>query len=398
MLRTLYLDCYSGVSGDMLLGAFVELGVDVSQLRRLTEALDLDATIEAEKVRRAGFAATLVRVLAPTERRHRHLPEIERIISEARIPQKVKAASLAAFRSLAEAEAAAHGVPLERVHFHEVGAVDTIVDIVGAFYCLDLLGVDHVQSGRISVGSGTASMEHGTVSVPAPGTAHLLRGLPVQGGPVEGELCTPTGAAILRHAVNEWGPLPPMIVDRIGCGAGTKDFPRHPNILRAFLGVLEAELGKEVQYVWQLETSLDDVTGEVLGHVIDRLLEAGALDVTILPGIGKKNRPVHTVRVLGHDGNVRDLELLLFRETGTLGIRRSRTERRTLPRQNAVVETEFGTIAGKIAHLPDGTRVFTPEFEACRDAALRAGVPLRMVYEAATRAFASERQQTEGTP
>lgn len=386
MLKTLYLDCYSGVSGDMLLGAFVELGVDVPHLQDLIERLGVDASIEAEKVRRAGFAATLVHVRSPAQKHHRHLPEIQDIISRAQIAETVKARAIETFRSLAEAEAAAHGVPIDKVHFHEVGAIDTIVDIVGAFYCLEFLGVQYVCASPVSVGSGTASMEHGTVSVPAPGTAHLLREVPVRGGPVEGELCTPTGAAILKHAVSSWGPLPPMVIDRIGCGAGTRDYAHHPNLLRAFLGVLEPELGKEAQYVWQLETSVDDVTGEVAAYAVERLLDAGALDVTIFTGIGKKNRPQLTIRVLAHDGNVRALEELLFRETGTLGIRRTRIERRTLPRETATVQTEYGLITGKIALLPDGSRVFAPEYEACRVAAHRAGVPLRSVYEAAYRA------------
>jgi len=397
-LRTLYLDCYSGASGDMLLGAMIELGVSPSELNRLIEQLGLDATVRAEKVRRAGFAATRVRVESSAEKQLRHLPDIERILTDANLPEPVKDGALRTFRALAAAEAEAHGIPLEKVHFHEIGAVDTIVDIVGVLYCVHRLAIQHISAGRVSLGSGTATMEHGTVPVPAPGTAHLLKGMPVAGGPVEGELCTPTGAALLRELVRAWGPIPPMVIEGVGAGAGAKDYRDHPNILRAFLGTLEPELGKEAQYVWLLETSVDDVTGEVLGHTIEQLVETGALDVQVIPAVGKKNRVSHLLRVVAHDGNVRDLELLLFRETGTLGIRRSRIARRTLPRKSIVVDTEFGTVAGKVAFLPDGETFFAPEYEACRSLAARAGVPLRRVYEAATQAYERSGRKEQSEP
>ncbi len=387
MLRVLYLDCFSGVSGDMLLGALVELGVPVTELQQVAGAMGLDATVSAERVQRAGFAATLVRVVCSRQQHHRHLPEIEEIIRNARLDAAVAQRALAVFRRLAEAEATVHGRPIDEVHFHEVGAVDTLVDIVGVVHGIHRLGVDRVLASRVSVGGGSGEIAHGRVSIPAPGTAQLLKGVPIEGGPVEAELCTPTGAALLAELVDEFGPLPPMTLTAVGCGAGTRDFPRHPNILRAYLGAMEWAEPGEAQHIWVLECNLDDVPGELLGYAMERLLEAGALDVQVLQATGKKNRPAVLLRVLARDAEVRTLEEVLFLETGTLGLRRLRCARRTLPRRAAVVETPYGSISGKVARLPDGRERFCPEYESCRQAARRHGVPLQDVYAAARSAW-----------
>jgi hypothetical protein len=295
------------------------------------------------------------------------------------------------FQKLAEAEAKVHGTTVEKVHFHEVGAVDSIADIVGSAIGFDLLGIERVVCSPVPTGRGFIEIAHGRCSIPAPATGELLRGVPVAPLDVEGELTTPTGAAIVAALAEEFGPLPAMTVERIGYGAGQKDFPQ-PNILRVLVGETAAKpqaagVGATVEAIVLLETNLDDASGQIIGHAVDQLWAAGALDVSITPMQMKKGRPGVLLSVQARPDDAEKLQRILFAETPTLGVRRSIVERTVLSRQTGVVQTAWGTIAGKIAVLPDGTQRFTPEYEVCREVAQRHGASLSEVLAVAQQAW-----------
>ena len=270
-MRTAHFDCFSGISGDMTLAALFDVGVPVEPVRAGLASLGLPITLEIEKVRKGGFAATYVHVEAPEQETHRFLHDVEEIIARGQLTDRQRSLAGKIFRRLAQAEATVHGMPLEKVHFHEVGALDSIADIVGAAIGLDLLGVEHFTSGPVAVGSGTVQCAHGLMPVPAPGTAELLKGVPLRSSPVQAELTTPTGAAILTSVVAEWIEQPAMTIERIGHGAGRKHFVEQPNLLRLFVGTRTEPAGPllagaDVDQVWVLETNLDDVPGEVIGY------------------------------------------------------------------------------------------------------------------------------------
>ena len=282
------------------------------------------------------------------------------------------------FHSLAEAEAKVHGTTVEKVHFHEVGAADSIADIVGAAVGLERLGIERIVASPVPTGCGTIRIAHGICSVPAPATAELLTGVPLAECPIPKEMTTPTGAAILSTLAEDFGSLPAMQVERIGYGAGTRDLEEQPNILRLLIGNSEVKAGGPT--VWVLETNLDDMPGEQLGYCTERLWEAGVLDVYTTAIQMKKNRPAVKVTVLCTADRVEEAEQVLLRETTTLGIRRWPARRTVLPRTNHTVETRLGSIAGKVGRLPDGSLRFAPEYEACREVALRSGAPLGEVF------------------
>jgi uncharacterized protein (TIGR00299 family) protein len=289
------------------------------------------------------------------------------------------------FRRLAEAEAKVHGTTVEKVHFHEVGAVDSIADIVGSAIGIDLLGADQICCSPIPTGHGTIRIAHGNVSVPAPATAELLQGVPLAASQVAAELTTPTGAAIVTTIAERFGHLPVMRVERIGYGAGSKDFEQQANVARMFVGQADSPI--ESDEIWMLETNLDDLSGEMIGHATQLLLEAGALDVYTTAIQMKKNRPAVMLSVICQAEHTTTLEGILFRETTTLGVRRWPVGRHKLQRRPAAVATPLGKIAGKLAYVGDYER-FSPEYEACRQVAVDRDVPLRDVYEAAGRAYA----------
>jgi uncharacterized protein (TIGR00299 family) protein len=289
------------------------------------------------------------------------------------------------FTQLGEAEAKVHGTTIQKVHFHEVGAVDSIADIVGSAIGWDLLGVDRIVCSPVPTGRGRIKIAHGEVSVPAPATAELLRGAPIATSNVEAELTTPTGAAIVAAVADEFGPLPSMTLAVIGYGAGDRDFKEQANVLRLMVG--RADPALEADQVWALETNLDDVAGELIGHCTTLLAEAGALDVYATPIQMKKNRPGVIISVLCQVDKIPKMEKILFRETGTLGVRRWPVSRHKLERRPHTVETSWGPVAGKLARLSDGSACFSPEFESCRQIAQSRDVPLREVYDAARKAF-----------
>jgi uncharacterized protein (TIGR00299 family) protein len=280
-VRVAHFDCFSGISGDMTLAALLDAGVDAEAIRGGLESLKLPIQLDVEKVRKGGFAATYVHVEAPEEDSHRYLPQVEEILSGGNLTHRQHELALRIFRRLAEAEAAAHGLPLDRVHFHEVGALDSIADIAGVAIGLDLLGVEKFTSRSVPTGSGMVKCAHGLMPIPAPGTAALLKGIPLAPSSIKAELTTPTGAAILATIVQEWIEQPVMTIDRIGHGAGRREFVEQPNLLRLFVGTAETNLASD--RVWMLETNLDDLPAEVIGYCYDLLLAAGALTCSVPP-------------------------------------------------------------------------------------------------------------------
>jgi uncharacterized protein (TIGR00299 family) protein len=386
MAVALHFDCFSGLSGDMTLGALLDAGADANAVRSALASFGLPITLHVNKVRKGGFAATQVWVQAPEEKSHRHLPDVEEILNKGEMTAPARELALRIFRKLAEAEAEAHGMPLDRVHFHEVGALDSIADIAGVAVALDSLGVTHFTSRSVVVGSGTVKCEHGIMPVPAPGTAALLRGVPLAETTVKGELTTPTGAAILAATVQRWTESPAMTVRAIGHGAGMKDFLEQPNLLRVFVGEVAASHPEQSDRVWLLETNLDAISGEVIGYAVERLFAAGALDVYTTAIQMKKHRPGVLLSVLSPVEKREEMESILFVETGTLGVRRTMMERSKLQRESVSVQTPWGEVRAKRGWR-EGVVVFAPEYEDCARLAREKGVALREVYESARRGY-----------
>jgi uncharacterized protein (TIGR00299 family) protein len=395
-VRVAHFDCFSGISGDMTLGALIDAGVDADAIRQGIASLGLPIQLEIEKVRKGGFAATYVHVEAPEEDTHRFLPDVEEILGRGSLTQKQRDLALRIFRRLAEAEATVHGMPLEKVHFHEVGALDSIADIAGAAIGLDLLGAERFTSRSVPTGSGTVQCAHGLMPIPAPGTAALLKGVPLAKSDIKAELTTPTGAAILTAVVSEWIDQPLMTVEAIGHGAGKRNFVEQPNILRLFVGEAHGRpsVGFQSDQVWVVETNLDDLPAEVIGYCYDLLFAAGALDVYTTPIHMKKNRPGVLLSVLAPETALSAVEDILFRETTTFGIRRYPVQRHKLNRRACTVSTQWGPIQGKLGWRDGQPPVFSPEYEDCARVARQHGVALRAVYAAAEQAFAA--MPTEG--
>ena len=387
-MKIAYLDCPTGISGDMTLGALIDVGVDLNQVRSAIDSLQLpDVKLQVATVVKGGFRATKVDVIHPEQHAHRHLSDIKEILDRAGdgLTASQKDLALRIFQAVAEAEAHVHGMSVDSVHFHEVGAIDSIVDIVGAAAGFDLLGVDRIVCSHIPTGRGEVNIDHGICQVPTPGTAELLKGIPLRDVPVDAELTTPTGAAIVKTVADSFGALPEMSIERIGYGSGTMDFPNRANLLRLFIG--EAITSPDRDVVSLLETNLDDVSGEVIGHTKQLLLKAGALDVYSTPIQMKKDRPGTILSVITRPSDTDKLEEILFSETGTLGIRRSMLERSTQSRQPHSVETVYGPVEGKLAWQSGGRASFSPEYESCAEQANQQGVSLREVYRAATSAY-----------
>ena len=387
-MQIAYLDCASGISGDMTLGALVDAGVSLEAIQTGIDSLGLPSCrLELETVHRKGFRASKIHVRHEPEHAHRHLHHITEMIDQSQLTARQKDLASRIFTCLGEAEAHVHGTTLRKVHFHEVGAVDSIADIVGSAIGWDLLAVDKIVCSPVPTGSGYIEIAHGRTSVPAPATAELLKGIPLADSPVEAELTTPTGAAIVATLAAQFGRIPQMKIQRIGCGAGDKDFPQQANLLRILVGE-SAEAGAFTSdQIVCLETNLDDASGEVIGHCMERLLAVGALDVYTTAIQMKKNRPAVKVTILCEPSRQSELESIVFQETGTLGIRRWTTDRTVLPRETFEVETKWGAIRGKLVTLGDGAKRFVPEYDACRDVAQKHDVPLREVMETASRQF-----------
>lgn len=391
-MRIAYFDCFSGISGDMTLGALVDSGVDPEAIRAAVAGMGLPGELTFETVRRAGMRATHAKVVAPHEHAHRHLHHIEALIDKAPINPRQAELAKRIFRKLGEAEAAVHGIDIQKVHFHEVGAVDSIIDIVGAAVGLDLLGVERIESSPIPPGRGFVKAAHGRMPLPAPATAELLKGIPLAESTADMEQTTPTGAAIIATVAETFGPLPALTIERIGLGAGTRELAHQSNVLRIFVGQTVETPGSD--RIWVLEANLDDLPGEVVGYATQQLLAAGALDAFVTPVLMKKNRPGVVVTVLCGEELIPTMEEILFRETTTLGVRRYAVSRHKLNRKPTTVQTRFGEIKGKLGWLDGRPPTFSPEYDDCVRVASAHDAPLREVYRAAQEAAA----RTENDP
>lgn len=375
--KLLHFDCFSGISGDMVLGALADVGVPEIAIKDAINTLGIPASVSFEKVRKSGFEATRAFVQVTPETKHRHLHHIEAIIDQGKLTDRQNQLAKKIFRRLAEAEARVHGMPIEKVHFHEVGAADSIVDIVGSAVGLCYLELDRVTSRSLPTGNGMIRCEHGMMPIPAPATALLLEGAPLSGLDIPKELTTPTGAAILTSIVNQWCPTPDMKLIKVGCGAGTMELPNQPNILRLFLGEMIQSCPNDV--AWVLETNLDDISPEIIAFAMDALFQAGALDVYAIPLGMKKNRPGSLLGVICKQEDLPSIQSILFRETGTFGIRKHQVERVKLQREAILIDTQFGPVAAKRGWV-QGHQIITPEYEDCARVARLHNIPLREVY------------------
>jgi uncharacterized protein (TIGR00299 family) protein len=381
-MKICYLDAFSGISGDMTVGALLDAGAPSDALLAALHSLETGAWFEVEKTVRGGVTASKFRVHVGEEpAKHRHLSHILEMIDRAPLTPRAQAAASAVFLRLGEAEAGVHGVPIEKVHFHEVGAVDSIADIVGACVALDLLDVSEVHASAINVGSGTVQTEHGLLPVPAPATAALLTGKPIYSRGPEVELTTPTGAALAVTLASSFGPLPAMRISSIGHGAGDRDFKQHANVLRVLLG--ERRDVPEATLVSVIEANIDDSSPQVLGYALEKLMDAGALDAALSPLQMKKNRPGSLLRVIAKPEDQERLAQIIFAETSTQGLRIHAAERRVEHRSMIEVETPYGTIHGKVS----AQGAFAPEFDDCKAIAQRTGTPLPRVLASAQEAY-----------
>jgi uncharacterized protein (TIGR00299 family) protein len=395
-MRVAYFDAFSGMSGDMTLGALVHLGVPIETVRTVTSALSLSG-VELEATRREvnGIQSVKVSVVdrKPGGReRHRSFAEIRSMLAAAPLTAGVRDRAQAIFATLAAAEGRVHGVAADAVQFHEVGAVDSLIDIVGTALALEHLAVDELHVSALPLGRGTVATRHGVLPVPAPATVELLRGWPVRLEDGEAELVTPTGAAIIA-ALARPGPPPDLRIVGVGYGCGDRVLADRPNVLRVILG--EAVVAPGQDEVVCLEANIDDLNPELFEHAMDRLFAAGARDVFLAPIQMKKNRPATLLRVLGDPADRDRLAAIVFQETSTIGIRYSTLRRLTLGREIVHVETRYGTLAVRVALAPDGTPNVAPEYESCRRAADEHGVPLKVVYQAAITAYETGRPRRE---
>jgi len=388
-MRIAFLDCFSGVSGDMLLGAFLDIGWPAKKLLKLPRMLGLkDIAIDVCKVKRSGIVGQHVKIVAGQGQPLRTLDVISRVIINAPLPSKVRQGALNTFKRLAEAEARIHGCPVNEVRFHEIGAADTIIDICGAFLAIENLGIEKVFCSPLPMPRGLVTCEHGTIPLPAPAVLELLRGRDIY--PVEGdrELVTPTGAAIVTELSERFGQMPPMRISNTGYGAGAMELPSRPNLLRIVEGYSEDVHMLQGDTVVQIMTVIDDMLPETAGFVFDMVFDAGAIDAWIVPVYMKKNRPGFELVLLCREDRRDGLLELLFRETSTTGARILEIQRRFLPRRKIMVNTKWGEIQAKLVVRPGELEDVVPEFRACQEVSRRFGVPIRQVYAEVSRAGA----------
>jgi len=379
-----YIDAFSGLAGDMLVAALADAGADRDAITRALKSLATEGEFTWEQVKRRGMAAAKFRVTVTETPKHRHLSGILKMIAAADLPESVKAASGRVFQALGEAESHAHGVSIEKVHFHEVGAVDSICDIVGICMALHLLNVDKIYCSAINVGSGTVNTEHGVLPVPAPATARLLEGKPIYARGPALELTTPTGAAIVAALADGFGAMPAMSIQSIGYGAGDHDFREHANIVRVMIG--QANTAPESTTVSVIEANIDDASPQIIGWATEKLLEAGALDAVVIPAQMKKNRPGVILQVIAPPEKSEELIALIFRETTTLGVRLNTADRRVQLREWVEVTTAHGVVRMKTA--TDG---FAPEYEDARKIAAATGLPLKQILAEAAHEYLKTR-------
>jgi hypothetical protein len=401
-MRQAYLDCSSGISGDMFLAVLIDAGVPVDRLFAELKKIPL-GFYEFKRTRagRGGLVGTRVEIRAPGEQPHRTLPDIQNLLATASLPAKAAAQALMVFDRLAEVEGRLHNLPPGEVHFHEVGAVDAVVDIVGTCVGLELLEISDLVCSPLNVGGGRVEAAHGTLPVPAPATAELLKGIPIYSSGVEGELVTPTGAALVSTLASGFGPLPPMKVNRIGYGAGERDFPGHSNLARLFVGerveTVEGRPGAPGdELVSVIEANVDDMSPQLYGYFLEQALAAGALDVTCTATQMKKNRPGLTITILCESDRGDALSQLLFAETTTIGVRIHEARRKVLDRELVTVETPYGAVTVKVARREGKVVNVAPEFDDCQRLAAEQSVPLKQVMAAAGAAYLEQSEKATG--
>ena len=388
-MKLAYFDCFSGISGDMTLGALVDAGCVVEELRAGLHGLQIpEWDLTARKVWKNGMSATYVKVVTEDQAKHRSLSAILEILQKSQLAPVVRDRAAAVFQKLGEAEARVHDVPLEKIHFHEVGAVDAIVDIVGVSICFHAMGIERFACSALNVGGGTVKMAHGVLPVPAPATANLLQGKPTYSNGVQQELVTPTGAAIVATLCESFGPQPPMSVSAIGYGAGTADLEGQPNVVRILVGeAAEKPVAGFDEEIAVIEANLDDMNPQIYGYFSEKALGAGALDVYTTPVQMKKNRPGTLLTVLCKPQDTNTLMSLIFAETTTFGARSYRAQRRVLPREWVNVVTDFGDVRIKVSRMNGRILHVAPEYDDCRKLAVEKNVPLQRVITAAMRSY-----------
>jgi len=399
-MKVLFFDCKNGLSGDMLLGALVDAVVPFDELRSrlagLARLLDGGFELTKREVHRSSLRACKIDVVVTRDSHEaRTLDDVEQLLGHAQLPEGARALAIEVFTRLAHAEAKAHGCTPQDIHFHEVGAVDSLVDIAGAAVCLDYIRPERVLASSVGVGSGFVSTSHGQLPVPVPAVVELLRGVPVVSREVDCEITTPTGAAFVTTVAEAYVRFPDMTIAHVGCGAGRRDLTGHPNVLRVFFGNLREEASSGARpddaEIWVVETNLDDVSPEIIGYAFDRLFDAGALEVFSTPVHMKRNRPGVVLTALCAETARAAVEETLFRETSTFGLRRYRVERSVLARHTRQVATPYGEVRVKVGGCGADVCSVSPEYEDCRRVAEAGGVPLKEVYRAALEAAAQSR-------
>jgi hypothetical protein len=408
-MKIAYLDCLSGISGDMTVSALLDAGADLAAIQSAVSSMGLSGvTTTVSQTTRKGFRGMLFSVDHPPQVVHRNLSTILGLIRRSTISTNAKDIAMRIFERLGRVEAKVHGTTLDRIHFHEIGAIDSIVDIVGAAVAWDELGIQRAYASPIPTGTGTIKIAHGMVSIPAPATAELLSNVPIAPCGLPFEMTTPTGAAIVAELVDEFGPMPSMQVCRIGYGSGQREMPDRPNLLRVLLGHKvpgrktsqgsSSDESSESDQICVLETNLDDVSGEQIGFAIEMAWKNGALDVFTIPIQMKKNRPGVLLTVLCRREDGKRLEEILFEHTGTLGIRHRKQSRSIIPRAEIEIETPWGAVSGKVAMLPSGDVDFSPEYDDCREIASANGLRLVEVIDAAKESFAIQNKKHAPAP
>lgn len=375
-MQIAYFDCFSGISGDMTLAALIDAGADLAIIQAAIASLELrDVRLSVSNTSKRGFRGKLLRIDHPEEHSHRFLRDILALLRKAKISTNAKDLAMRLFERIARAEAKVHGTTIDRVQFHEVGAIDSIVDMVGVAVAWDLLQIESAYASPVPTGTGQVRIAHGIVAIPAPATAELLVGVPIAATQIPIEMTTPTGAAIVSELANEFGGMPPMQVGRIGYGAGNKEMPDRPNLLRILVGNAIKPTPKNDDSILVMESNLDDISGEQIGFAIEMLWKVGALDVFTVPIQMKKNRPGTLLTVIAKPQDRKAIESVLFHQTGTLGIRYRKQARTVLQRTAVQVQTPWGIVAGKVSELPTGEINFSPEYDDC--SRIAAGYGLR---------------------
>jgi hypothetical protein len=379
-MKIAYVDCFSGVSGDMLLGAMLHAGVPENLLRRELKRLKLGRyRLDVRPVQKMHLAGCRITVeTAAHHHAHRTFSDIRRLIRESALSPRVRELSISVFRRLAAVEADIHRTTPSRVHFHEVGAVDSIIDIVGTAIAIEHLGLDRIYASPLPLAAGLIKSQHGVIPLPAPASLALVRGVPVYGTALKEELVTPTGAALITTLAAGFGPMPSMRIHSIGYGAGSRELPDRPNLLRIIIG--EPEADAHADQVLVMEANIDDMNPEFYDHLMERLFAAGALDVACAHLQMKKNRPGIQLQVICRPESKEELTAIVFKESTTSGIRYYQAERITLPRQIKKIRTPYGRLEVKIVNYPDGSSAAAPEYEQCKLIARRHSIPLKQVY------------------